>query len=341
MNPIVDEVVNLWQSGRKTHRTPAGWISGNAVCCHHRGERPDSKGRGGIRLTQNQGIIYACFNCGFKTGYIPGSFLGYKFRKLLSWLGAEYNDIDRLIIESLRIRETVSPDDISNVIELPEFTEQSLPKESRSFWELVDFHLLSNRPYEQQLIDAVKYIHDRKISMQDYDFYISHSKQAKMDSRVIIPFYWGDKIVGYSARLMIDGEPKYYTQSPTNYVFNVNNQRRDSKFVIVSEGPFDAMSVDGVAILGNQVSDEKADIIDSLNREVIVVADADAAGKELIKFALEYGWTVSFPAWRETSKDINEAVQKYGRLYTLKSILSAKETNALKIKLRLKGLNFS
>jgi DNA primase len=98
------------------------------------------------------------------------------------------------------------------------------------------------------------------------------------------------------------------------------------------------MSIDGVAVLSNECSEQQADIIDSLGREVIVVPDGDKAGVKLVNNALEYGWSVSFPLWLGTFKDINEAVIKYGKLFVLKSILDAKETSRLKIELRKKKL---
>jgi hypothetical protein len=54
----------------------------------------------------------------------------------------------------------------------------------------------------------------------------------------------------------------------------------------------------------------------------------------MIDRAIEYGWSVSFPVWRETCKDAGEAVERYGRLFVLKAIIDAKESNALKIKLK-------
>jgi hypothetical protein len=58
----------------------------------------------------------------------------------------------------------------------------------------------------------------------------------------------------------------------------------------------------------------------------------------MINNAIEYGWSVSYPVWLETSKDVNEAVVKYGKLFVLKSILDAKQTSKLKIELMKKKL---
>ena len=150
---------------------------------------------------------------------------------------------------------------------------------------------------------------------------------------------WQGKTIGYTARAIEDNvKPKYHSHYEPNFVFNINNQEKDWKFVIVSEGPFDAMSVDGVAVLNNEVNETQADIIESLGREVIVVADRDRAGSKMLNSAMEYGWSASFPVWQETCKDINEAVVKYGKLFVLKAILDGKETSKLKIELMRKKL---
>jgi hypothetical protein len=113
------------------------------------------------------------------------------------------------------------------------------------------------------------------------------------------------------------------------------------------EGPFDAMSVDGVAILGSHCNEIQADIIDSLGKEVIVVPDFDLkvikgkkvwTGESLVEAALEYGWGVSFPSWRDECKDAAKAVETYGKLFTLKSILEGKQTSKLKIELMRKRI---
>jgi DNA primase len=73
-----------------------------------------------------------------------------------------------------------------------------------------------------------------------------------------------------------------------------------------------------------------------LGREVIVVADRDRAGAKMVNNAIEYGWSVSFPVWLETCKDVNEAVVKYGKLFVLKTILDSKYSSKLKIELMKK-----
>jgi len=106
--------------------------------------------------------------------------------------------------------------------------------------------------------------------------------------------------------------------------------------VIVTEGPFDAITVSGVSILGSEINDTQKEIINSLNRQVIVVPDRDKAGAKLIDQAIEFGWSVSFPEWQKGVDDVAESVLQYGRLYTIQSILKGTETNKLKIDLKRK-----
>ena len=157
-----------------------------------------------------------------------------------------------------------------------------------------------------------------------------------MYNRVLIPFTWLGKEVGYSGRSIVPAKRKYYTEHPPHFVFNYDRQLQDAKFCIVVEGAFDAIAVDGLAVLTNECNESQAMIIDSLNREVIVVPDRDKAGMTLVRDAMDYGWNVAFPEWAHSIKDTSDAVKQYGQLFTMKSILDSVETSNLKIQLRMK-----
>jgi len=340
LNIISDFIKSILPAKRKT--TPTGWTSFNAPCCIHNGESADTRGRGGLTANADGSVSYHCFNCNFKASYQPGRHLTFKFRKLLRWLGADENDIKRLVIEAIRVRELVAPEELkAESEEKIEFKVRELPKDAISFQQFLSFHILNNFQDVPPLLNsAVDYVNARKIDPKKYDFYWTDSTEHSLHQRVIIPMLWEGKIVGYTSRAFTDGvKPKYYSNYEPNLVFNLNNQLPDAKFVIVCEGPFDAMSVDGVSVMSNDCSETQADIIDSLGREVIVVPDADKAGAQLVNKAIEYGWSVSFPVWQETCKDVNEAVVKYGKLFVLKSILDARETSGLKIELMRKRLH--
>jgi hypothetical protein len=327
LNIISDFIKSILPVKKKT--TPSGWISFNGVCCPHNGESADTRGRGGLTANPDGSVSYHCFNCNFKASYQPGRHLTFKFRKLLKWLGADDTDIKRLVIEAIRVRELVAPEEVKAEAEEEkiDFKVRDLPEDAENLVALDYVH------------PALEYCVTRKIDITKYAFYATRQAQYNLHKRIIIPFIWQGRTIGYTARAIEENvKPKYHSNYEPNFVFNMNNQQPDSKFVIVCEGPFDAMSIDGVAVLNNECNETQADIIESLGREVIVVADRDRAGAKMINNAIEYGWTVSYPVWLETCKDVNEAVVKYGKLFVLKSILDAKQTSKLKIELMRKKL---
>jgi DNA primase len=144
--------------------------------------------------------------------------------------------------------------------------------------------------------------------------------------------------VGYTGRLFDtrNKEVKYWTETQPGYVFNIDAQDWSRKFVIVTEGPFDAITISGVSILGSEINDTQRELIDGLGRKIIVVPDRDAPGQKLIDQALEFGWSVAFPEWGVGVDDVADAVLKYGRLFVLQSILKTTESNKLKIDLKRK-----
>ena len=340
---IADTTMNAWTTGRKTKTSSKGWVAGNACCCTHNGESIDKRGRGGVIISTDGGISYACFNCAFKTGYVPGYPLGYKFRKLLSWMGVEDLEIHRLSIEALRVKQDmemkglIKPDEKKEELAIS-FKSYSLPDEAMSFIGLVTFYeLKSECKYANGFVKAVEYVSHRKIDMRKYDFYWSPVSKYQMSKRVIIPFTWKNEIIGYSARSFDNSViPKYQSQIDDGYVFNVDKQERDWKFVIVAEGVFDALAVDGVAVLKSDITQQQINIIEDLDREIIVVPDWNSSGTRLIDVAIENGWSVSFPVWAETCADISQAVEKYGRLFVMKTIVDSVERSRLRIMLKRK-----
>ena len=105
----------------------------------------------------------------------------------------------------------------------------------------------------------------------------------------------------------------------------------------IQDGVFDALSINGLALLHADISDAQARLIRSLGKQVIVVPDQDAAGMKVVDRAIELGWSVSMPEWVDC-KDVNDAVKKYGKLATLLTIMQARETSKIKIEIRRKQL---
>lgn len=316
---ISDVIKSFWVNGRRTKQLPSGWITANAVCCTHNGHTKDTRGRGGL-IQNASGISWHCFNCQYKTSYQVGRHLTRRMRQLLSWMGASDDVINKLALEALKVEADLQE---IEAITLPSFESRFLPKNSIR---------LSEHTITEETIPAIEYIYSRGLTIDDFEFYVS----PDLKDRLIIPFYYDRKLVGFTARKLTPGKPKYYSEQTPGYVFNLDNQRWHNKYVIVTEGPFDAISINGVALLGAEIMEKQALLINNLQKQVIVLPDRDKEGSRTIQQAITNNWAVSMPDWDETVKDANDAINKYGKLYTLSSIINSAETYELKIKLKEK-----
>lgn len=321
MSLIIDTVIGYLPSKRKA--TPSGWISFNAICCHHNGTGQDTRQRGGIMI--NEGVSYHCFNCGFKASWQPGRPLSVKFKKLLNWLNVPTDTLNKCVFEALRLKEEDT--NTTSSITIPKFIDKALPIGSKS---IKDW--LQESP--EEIVPVLDYIYSRGFDIDSYNWH--WTDEDGFQNRLIVPFYHQGHIVGYTARLTRDGKVKYISEQQPGYVFNLDNQTHDRKFVLVTEGPLDAICLDGCAVMSNDIGPQQILQLNQLQKEIIIVPDRDEPGQKMIEQAVELGWSVSMPDWPDGVKDVNDAVKKLGRLYTLWSIVSAKESMPLKIQLRMK-----
>ena len=155
---------------------------------------------------------------------------------------------------------------------------------------------------------------------------------------IVIPFTYNNQVVGHTTRFLDDRTPRYIQDIQPGYVFGTDLQRPNWQSAIVCEGVFDALSINGLAVLHAEINDAQVRVIRNLARDVVVVPDQDEAGMRLVDRAVELGWAVSMPEWPAGCKDINDAVIRMGRLATLLTIMQAKETSRIKIELRKKQL---
>jgi len=316
MSLIADTLLTYLPGKRKT--TPSGWISFNAVCCD------DKRQRGGFIVNGGNAVSYHCFNCGFKCSWQPGRHISKNMNKFMRDLAIPDDTINQLRLEALRLDNNNSTE-IKSII--PKFDVRALPIDSIP---IID--LLADPP--EKLIPILEYMVSRKLFPEDFPFY--WTPKVGFSNRLIIPFIYKNEIVGWTARAVNDAQPKYLSEQQPGYVFNLDNQQDERDFVIVSEGPFDALSIDGCALLGAEIKDSQNWLLKQLGKEIVLVPDRDHEGPRTVEQAIEYGWSVSMPNWPEGVKDINDAVVKLGKLATLWLIVSAKESYALKIQLKAK-----
>jgi len=255
-------------------------------------------------------------------------------RTFMSYIGIADDTIRKLAIEAMRHEEGDNKYEKKKFIA---FDKKQMPQNTKRLEHWLENYTTLSQEEQKNIDSLLSYLGSRGIGPDWYDFMYSTNKYFDVNKRLLIPFYWRGDIVGYTGRLFESLEKvKYYTDVQPGYVFNMDTQDWSRKFVIVTEGPFDAITISGVSILGSEVNDIQRDLINGLNRQVIVVPDRDAPGQKLINQAIDFGWSVAFPEWERDVKDVADAVSRYGRLFVLQSILKSTESNKLKIDLKRK-----
>jgi len=302
----------------------------------YNGESADKKKRGGVMTGADGTVSFHCFNCGFKANYMVGRKLNQKMRQFMSYIGIAEDTIRKMAIEAMREEEGDTKYERKKFVT---FNKRSLPKDAHKLDVWLEKYVGEDltEPQWNKIDHLLKYLESRGIGPDWYDFMYSPDKGWDVFKRLLIPFYWRGDVVGFTGRMFEQSDKvKYYTDVQPGYVFNMDAQDWSRKFVLVTEGPFDAITVSGVSILGSEINDTQRELIEGLGRQIIVVPDRDAPGQKLVDQATEFGWGVAFPEWDKTVGDVADAVLKYGRLFTIQSILKTTETSKLKIDLKRK-----
>jgi len=318
MSLIIETILSHLPAKRK--HTPSGWISFNAPCCG------DKRHRGGLIVNAGDAISYHCFNCQFKASWQPGRTISQKMRKLMRLFNMSDDLINQLSLEALRLNSD-QQEKVKSII--PEFHTRALPMDAQLITDFKD-----NIP--DLLVPVLEYMTSRSLYLDDYPFYWCDKQGFR--NRLIIPFFYQERIVGYTARTISGNQnPRYISEQQPGYVFNLDRQTHDREFVLVCEGPIDAISIDACAVLGAEIKKSQDWLLRQLNREIVWIPDRDHEGPKTVEHALDLGWSVSMPNWPDGVKDVNDAVCKLGRVATLWLIVQTKESNALKVRLRAKS----
>lgn len=318
-------------------QTSKGWIIFNSPCCSHRGHKPDTRSRGNVLFSEDGSIIFNCYNCGFKTRY-KGSNIGQKFQQLLGYLNVPREKIQEAKLQLLSMKIN---GDFPDEVEMPifyseEFSEVDLPEHALPIDSLMD------DVTDPNFVHCVNYLKNRGPAIfNNWDYHWSMSSKWDLNKRVIIPFRHRGKVVGWTARyagVSPKDVPRYYNSDvPKGYLFNADiltNHKR--KFIIIVEGPFDAIAIDGVSALGSEMNKSQIMWLNSIDKEKIVLPDRQRKNQDLIDVALANNWSVSFPEWEENIKDAADAQLRYGQLYTLASIIKFKTDSRLQIEIKRK-----
>jgi hypothetical protein len=138
---------------------------------------------------------------------------------------------------------------------------------------------------------AIKYITERRFTA-DYLYndwgvqYCGDHPSYLVSHRLVIPFYWDGKLIGWQARTLVPNvTPKYYTMPglPKSQMLFNGDRAKKFKMGVIVEGVFDAFRVGhrAVALLGTSISSIQRQLIHSYWNSgcVCLMLDSDAVDK--------------------------------------------------------------
>lgn len=301
----------------------------------------DYKKRCGISRSTYIGIN--CYNCGFSTRYTPGKSLTPKLQQFLTCCNVSNEQIARLKHTCLRIRREL--EEISNIPNsvvtfgyLPEFNTTELPNGAKPLQWWVD-----QQCSDSDFLDVWEYCLGRgKVVMDTANFH--WTPLPNFSRRAIMPFYYNDRIVGYTSRAIDKSIAKYLNENQANYLYNNHVMNNDSKYLFIVEGPTDALAINAISPLGSKLNNQQINWIKSTGKTPVVIPDRDKSGIKLINIARKNEFSVSFPClgnhykdwWSSDVNDCDHAVKKYGRLYTIRSIVENITNNNTEIEMKKK-----
>ncbi|NCC67836.1 MAG: DNA primase [Clostridia bacterium] len=151
-------------------------------------------------------------------------------------------------------------------------------------------------------------------------------------------------VIGFSGRILDDGEPKYMN-SPETLVFNksknlfaLNLAKKSKKgYIILSEGNIDVVALHqagidcAVASLGTSLTPEQARLISNYTSNVVIIYDGDSAGQKASQRAINIFGKVNVKVKlvRLTgAKDPDEFIKKFG-VAAFENLLSKSEEDKL------------
>lgn len=286
------------------------------VCSDHgkKGKRAGFKFDGDV-------TIYSCFNCGIKAVYDPNEHgqLSHKMMQILTSFGIQESDLNGVMFHALEMRNKPT-----GALPTPEKQMNLTP----ATVQLPDhFYKLGTRDNAQSELAEIHLEEKRGMTSNDYTFYMSDYKDWK--ARLIIPIYRNNKLIFYQGRDLLNSRSNKYksVNTPRDCIFygydQIDKYSQDPLFIV--EGFFDAYVIDGIATLSNELTTQQTEILRRCPRPKVVIPDRRGNGFVLANQAIKEGWSVAFPDIGGC-KDVSEAVQKYGKLYVLKSIAQKTKT---------------
>jgi len=308
--------------------------SWNKTYCEDCGDGSRTKGpRGGFRFDGDK-CAYHCFNCGIKGTFDPDR--EYPFSKDM-----------KQIFDSFGLPEK----EYYAVAYKKRFLEEggnkfSVPEKKKfeiHTMEVPDFFYKLSDASDENVIakKALEELAYRNVDPNSQVFYLSNGRTkggpkseavAKaLMNRLIIPFFDKDgNMIYYQGRALdrneeIKSKMKYLNADVprSNIVYGMDrlSLNGDSPLYF-TEGYFDAYHLKGVSIQENALTEGQIELLRKSPRRKVFVPDKKSDSTKVIDQCAKLGWSIAVPDIGSSCKDIDDAIRKYGKLYTLNQVAS-------------------
>lgn len=318
LEQVIKQYINL-----PPQTSGTGWLPVLCKVCNDSGRKG---ARAGFKFDTGGVVGYHCFNCSHKAKYDPAvsRSLSKAMTEILTAFNVPKEEIDKLNLEAFKPRDLVL--NTTAKVEVTSIEPMPVPLPCH-------FYALAEAPTNDVWAKiACDYLeHDRGVDPKSYPFHLAHKTgDPELDrwfGRVIIPVFKNNQLIFYIGRdLTGKKQKKYlspsYTKEKIIYGFGELFRQTDEPLYIV-EGWFDAYAIDGVAILGNEISAPQATWLNKSNRKKVYIPDRLGNGRQTALQALGLGWSIATPGintWTDEIKDMNDAVKKYGKMFVMKSL---------------------
>lgn len=291
-------------------QSPSGWYSCKCPVCNDYKERAAFLFEGGT-------VVWHDFNCGAAFKFTEGSTdISKNAKRVLNGYGISESELDGVVGSNFFNQQNAPQKEIS----LDALQKKVILATPSVELPPLCFPLGDERAkhIQQPLID---YLTSRCIDFKELK--IMFSLNEKWLNRVIIPVYRNDKIIFWQARAIHkDTQPRYKSPGTTKdaVIWGYDNLDKHYQFpLFITEGIFDASSVNGVALLGSTLNDSKIEVLTRSRRQKVFVIDRNKNGHKLADSALQQGWKITFVDAK--ADDINDSIRKFGKLYTVWSLM--------------------
>lgn len=300
-----------------------GW---HRTYCDVCGDGKRQKGPRGGWLFNDESAFYKCFNCGVNESFDPNR--EYPFSKEMRQVfdsfnipKEEYNVIaySKKVFGDGQVRKPAPKKVDIKVIDLPDF-----------------FCELSNCNHDNIIVQkALNELKRRNIPEDGHTFYLSTGKTkdgpreqaiAKaLMNRLIIPYYDASgNLIYYQARALDKDMPKKYINADTprtSVIYGMDRLNTDiDSPLYITEGFFDAWHLKGAALLENSITASQLELLRRSRRKKVFVPDKKSDSSKVVDAFIKEGWYVSVPEIGGSCKDVDDAVRKFGKLYTLQTV---------------------